>query len=189
MATAKHWLWKVATTLHSFARRLRRTDRFLAACNRTLARSVHVGRVQLKATGKALMRDVGGKPDRQRAVGAARRRVQQPGNKERGDCSISARDNCVRMHVRPLEVEPRRHQLALHRQVSVASPEFSDKTARGGYAAFAPHNFLLAIAAPSLSARNFAQTIESATVGSARTAVPKPQSTPAMTRSRPTMSA
>ena len=59
----------------------------------------------------------------------------------------------------------------------------------GDHAAFAPHSFLLAIAAPSLSARNFAQTIESTTVGSARTAVPKPQSTPAMTRSRPTMSA
>jgi len=38
----------------------------------------------------------------------------------------------------------------------------------------------LAIAAPSLSARSFAQTMLSATVGSVRTAVLKPQSTPAI---------
>ena len=39
------------------------------------------------------------------------------------------------------------------------------------------------------SALSFAQTMLSATIGSVRTAVPKPQSTPAITRSRPTMSA
>ena len=47
-----------------------------------------------------------------------------------------------------------------------------------------PHNRLLAMAAPSLSARSLAQTMLSATIGSARTAVPKPQSTPAISRSR-----
>ena len=52
---------------------------------------------------------------------------------------------------------------------------------RGGLTGFAatavtdnhyPHKRLLAIAAPSLSARNFAQTMLSATIGSLRTAVP-----------------
>src|SRR5262249_33166971 len=57
------------------------------------------------------------------------------------------------------------------------------------HAAFAPHSRSLAIAAPSPSAFSFAQTMLSATIGSVRTAVPKPQSTPAITRSRPTMSA
>ncbi len=53
-----------------------------------------------------------------------------------------------------------------------------------GQAAAEPHSFLLAIAAPSASARNFAQTMLSTTIGSVRTAVPKPQSTPAISRSR-----
>jgi len=52
-----------------------------------------------------------------------------------------------------------------------------------------PHSRLLAMAAPSPSARSFAQTMLSATAGSVRTAVPKPQSTPAITRSRPMTSA
>ena len=47
-----------------------------------------------------------------------------------------------------------------------------------------PHSRLLAMAAPSLSARSFAQTMLSVTFGSLSTAVPKPQSTPAMSRSR-----
>jgi hypothetical protein len=52
------------------------------------------------------------------------------------------------------------------------------------------HNFPDAIWAPSASARSLAQTMLSATIGGALpTKVPKPQSTPAMTRSRPTMSA
>ena len=42
------------------------------------------------------------------------------------------------------------------------------------------------IAAPSLSARSLAQTMLSATIGCRRTAVPKPQSTPAIRRSRST---
>jgi len=50
--------------------------------------------------------------------------------------------------------------------------------------AYDPHNRLLAMAAPSLSARSFAQTMLSVTFGSLSTAVPKPQSTPAMNRSR-----
>src|SRR6185436_3291172 len=57
------------------------------------------------------------------------------------------------------------------------------------HAAFDPQSRWLAIAAPSPSAFNFAQTMLSATIGSVRTAVPKPQSTPAITRSRPTISA
>ena len=61
--------------------------------------------------------------------------------------------------------------------------------AKWSYAAFLPHKRSLAIAAPSPSAFSFAQTMLSTTIGSVRTAVPKPQSTPAITRSRPTMSA
>src|SRR5262249_21463575 len=52
-----------------------------------------------------------------------------------------------------------------------------------------PHSRALAIAAPSASARNFAQTMLGATIGDAVAAVPKPQSLPAITRSRPTMPA
>ena len=61
--------------------------------------------------------------------------------------------------------------------------------AKSHHAAFEPHSRWLAIAAPSPSALSFAQTMLSTTIGSVRTAVPKPQSTPAITRSRPTMSA
>ena len=53
-----------------------------------------------------------------------------------------------------------------------------------------PHSRPEAICAPSASACSLAQTMLSATIGGALpTKVPKPQSTPAMTRSRPTMSA
>src|SRR5262245_8257325 len=53
-----------------------------------------------------------------------------------------------------------------------------------------PHSRPEAISAPSARACSFDQTIESATIGGALpTNVPNPQSTPAMTRSRPTMSA
>ena len=59
------------------------------------------------------------------------------------------------------------------------------KAAESLYPDCDPHNCLLAIAAPSLSARSFAQTMLSATFGSLRTAVPKPQLTPAMSRWTP----
>ena len=47
----------------------------------------------------------------------------------------------------------------------------------------------VAISAPSASALNLAQTTLGATIGVALAEVPKPQSAPAITRSRPTMSA
>ena len=89
------------------------------------------------------------------------------------------------------------HPVLLHRpgtRVTGAFAAISDRTRVGliaveigrkispgrGYG----HNFPLAIAAPSLSACSFAHTMLSYTMGSVRTAVPKPQSTPAIRRSR-----
>jgi hypothetical protein len=65
--------------------------------------------------------------------------------------------------------------------VAVTAPAFSFHAGR-------VHSFLLAMRAPSARAPSFAQAIVGTTVGAAAE-VAKPQSTPAMTFSRPTISA
>ncbi len=58
----------------------------------------------------------------------------------------------------------------------MAQANFDSRRHSPLYAALAPHSFSLAMAAPSLGALSFAQTMLSATKGCSRTAVPKPQS-------------